>query len=1569
MHKQALQGFSGGLTQDKSKSSDYSKNYYYGKNIRLISNEGLATGAIESIKGTRLEFEIPSLQAINYTLNNGTQESVLDDNYSVYIFGGVTINDDIIIVSGSLSLTPTNQSTTSVWKCKYDKQTDTILDLLPNGQLDPTKHLIYRRDLGMTNYSPLKIIAKYETSQIQRIYWTDGIGQIRVVNTNLPFYIDPNTFQVVNEMQRVAGELTYLAPNIKFSLPQLEEVTSGYLPKGSIQYAYRLVNSEGGRTRFSPQTPLIDLVDGEVSGTYGEYPLVQDDVFRGKLTEGEKKEKEAAKNESNKSVKIKITDLDTRYDYIQLCYILYRDKDQAEIFMLPEEKIDLSTGIYEYTHTGNEQTEVKITRDEFIALSNPFENVQTIETKDNILLVANTVTPIFDVPLDTRAYRFNKNRVCKLYERKDYQDPNGPRIISGTSLPNPPAQGLNTWGIPETDNVINPFNDEGYLDPSNIITWQNDFQYKYQSDGKTFGGEGPNVKYSFTLNSNKAAGPGPDALIADNTVTAPMGKPFISSPKHNLKDFAQLSGLGNAAGYQFNLGGSFQDLKSPYKANLYTGYARGEVYRFGIVFFDKKGNESFVKWIGDIKFPEFTDLQNGNPEFDLSSFDGTNLYLYSLGIEFEITIPPQIADTIEAFKIVRMERREEWRTRLGTGATGAFAPLDNSTVWLNFYNNVDSITKHMFESHASKILGNKLQDAVEAFKEALANFLKLPIVPSAPLGSPPTILPGQPGSSPNTVRSLTPDALEKLLSSALQSVDTFGIKLIPDYLCEKLAKLIVIPLTEILDVFVAGIAAKVGYLGANYSFDANLVSSFQIPFPTGISGKNIGYVINPIISFDRYHFRFNDYIQPFKAFTIPGYDKLIKPYHEDATTGYLTRTKSIATYRKWFRGTLLDPTQDSLNQNYKRTIQYQNKMDVGEIVRSANSTTLNGVTYINGHIGYIERFKYPHDPSDNGILYRGIKTLGIGDRKHFLVLKDNMPTIENTSNLPTFEADLKEQDYGQLITRIVDVTGDFLVSYNRYVKNAYNGNTYSERSNAKYIDCGHFLKIDQPGLYTCKVYGGDVSVALFDAVNYAYYFDKSPGYQPSKRVKKGIADIFPCEVPFNVNLREGHHFAVSQDTDSLDEESRRSKRQRRKEAKEYKKSGVNPATIAELVGKKRFVFDEFILDDVYEQENSIRQYFPKPLLNTFDQQNAERIWKSKVKINAEIFDSWRMFYFLEFIDVDGNQGPIKNLINVNNKLFFYQTRGIGVAATNERELTAGVNGNPTTLGTIKYLSRYDYLTKGTGIQNRFGAIRTPNGVYHLDTILKRIIKISDSEGLADITFLEGMSSYLNLNLNYYSSEDFSQAAIVTGYNPTFSTVYFQVSTTPEKTGFMITYNEKLQIFESFIDGNPDVMFNSNDDLFSYSGNDARIWSHNKGEYGKIYNTYYNSEVKLLLNSEPYKTKEFNNLIFKSEVIDITGAQLNETVNTLEVSNDIQSSLPVTLIPNNNIKRKFRSWTTTVPRDQNTAGYTSFKSRMRDKHMFLDLKYLNNNNKRFILHDVQYVYQDGELSNKQQQQQQ
>lgn len=1533
MQKKAIQEFSSGMTQDKSKTADWSKNYYSANNIRIISNEGLATGSIETIKGTRLEFKLPtSVPTTTYTLNNGSLETVIGNNND-NIIAGLVINDDIIIVSNGINDSINNTSVTSVWKCKYDIQTDKILDLKPNGELDITKHLIYRRTLDMyTPHNKPKVIGRFETDEIQRIYWTDVDKQMRVINTNLPFYTDPSTGLIVNEMQKIAGELTYLAPNVGFSIPQLAEISQGNLPKGSIQYSYRLINSEGGITRFSPQSGLIDLANGEVSGNYHEYPLTEEDFFKGDSEEF-KKERESHKFESHKAVRIKIANIDTRYDYIQLCYTLYRDKGQAEIFILPEQR--LASNTFEYTHSGNESTEVKITRDEFIALSNPFELSETIETKDNILFVANTVTPKFDIALDTRAYRFDRYSIARLYEKQDYSDT--PLQIDGNNLPNPPLSGLNTWNINEELNVINPFNDEG----TPYLNWQTNAQYKYQADGKTFGGEGPNIKYRFTLNSEKIGSP--EELIADNTTTIPIAKPFISSPKHALTDVVQLEGQGTQVGNQYTIGGSFSDLKSPYLSNLFTGYARGEVYRMGIVFIDHKGNESFAKWIGDIKFPEFTDLQNNYPEFDLSSFDGINLKLYPLGIEFTVTIPDEIKTSISGFKIVRVERKESWKTRLGTGVTGSFSSFTGSDVWevlLSNLQDVISIAYKIINKATSFSLIGSLMDIEDNIYNSINDVLVTEF------------------NTTNKAKGLNAETLKRIVVNAIESIKVplTNVSLFSSSLAEKAADIIMEIMGESLDFFVAGIDNKVKYLDDWYSYTLAIQAEHnsEVGKPMGIAGKNIGYIISPIISFDKYDYRHNDYIKAIKEYK-SGH-KLINEYHSDPTTGLLVRTESRATYKKWYYGELLNPLADPLNTQFKRVIKEQNKMDVGEIVRGANNTNLDGYAYVNAHIGYIER--YEHSDSTN-IIQQSIKTLGIGDRKHFVVLQDNMPhTNEDFVH--------HEGYYNQVHDRVLDMPGNFLVSYNRNIKHQYGGNTFSERSNSIYIDCGHFIKLPNAGTFICKVYGGDTTVALFDAVNYGYYFDKRAGYQKPRRVKKAMAEIFPCEVPFNINLREGLHFAKSQDKDSLDEESRPAKRQRRKEAKEYKKSGILPDKIAELVGKKRFVFDDFILDDVFEQENSIRHYIPKPLINNFDQQNRTRVWKSKSKIDGELFDSWRQFPFLDFIDIEGNQGEIKDLKTLNNKLLAYQTKGICIIATNEREVTSGINGAPTTLGTVGYLSRYDYITKNTGIQHRFATCKTPNAIYHVDILLKRIVRLADKDGLEDITFLEGMSSYLEAAVSKTIS--IFSTGVITGYNPKLSAVHFIVKAEigPIIDGsrfFHLVYNEKSQTFETFITKESLLMFNDTEHLFSVGMfHPKSIWEHNKGEHGKFYNTYLDSSITTLLNAEALKTKEFNNLVLDTEVIDSTGIDLHETINKLQVSSDYLDSTEVTLVPDSNIKRKFRSWTTLVPRASNSAVYTTFKPRMIDKSMFLTLKFTNNNDKRLILHPIEYLYTTKDLAN-------
>jgi hypothetical protein len=104
--------------------------------------------------------------------------------------------------------------------------------------------------------------------------------------------------------------------------------------------------------------------------------------------------------------------------------------------------------------------------------------------------------------------------------------------------------------------------------------------------------------------------------------------------------------------------------------------------------------------------------------------------------------------------------------------------------------------------------------------------------------------------------------------------------------------------------------------------------------------------------------------------------------------------------------------------------------------------------------------------------------------------------------------------------RPIDMSGDALVSYERYILNQYGGNTYTARSLNNYVEL-KFVPISligEDGSSTLTVQG-DSFVGLYGAVNYNYYFEVEPGYQPAVGTKKGLIEIFPCEAPFNFNVR------------------------------------------------------------------------------------------------------------------------------------------------------------------------------------------------------------------------------------------------------------------------------------------------------------------------------------------------------------------------------------------------------------------------------------------------------------------
>jgi hypothetical protein len=234
--------------------------------------------------------------------------------------------------------------------------------------------------------------------------------------------------------------------------------------------------------------------------------------------------------------------------------------------------------------------------------------------KNEVLLVGNTKTKEFNIDFDARAYRFKAPGV--------------------TYCP----VNLTNWSLDETHDAINPFNTDFNDDPTK--------RYIYQSDGVTLGGEGKNVKYTFfaqELNSDEA--------------TYDTTKPQTNGVNNNTYNLG-ISGYNHT-------NHSYASVKSPYLQGVFRGYKRGEVYRFGIVFYSKTGKTSFVKWIGDIKFPDI--LDRGNISWPTHVFKGGNVFATrQLGIKFEIDLS-SVKDDIYGAEIVRVKRNVGDRTRHSQG--------------------------------------------------------------------------------------------------------------------------------------------------------------------------------------------------------------------------------------------------------------------------------------------------------------------------------------------------------------------------------------------------------------------------------------------------------------------------------------------------------------------------------------------------------------------------------------------------------------------------------------------------------------------------------------------------------------------------------------------------------------------------------------------------------------------------------------------------------------------------------------------------------------------------------------
>lgn len=473
--------------------------------------------------------------------------------------------------------------------------------------------LYYNSAFNFKKSWPIEALGRYESDCIQRVYWTDYNNFFRSLNVE-----DPN-------LATTPVGLIDIFPDVIFTQPLIKTIAGGgNLTGGIYQIAFRLITEDGKETLVSPPSNIVHIVsDTETSGSSYLYNGDQTPVNTGKA--------------------IGITVDTTNYsifDKIEFLSI-YKSSATAAPIVTSIEQVTLDGGnSISIVYTGAETSAYDVELFDFVTKNYQFKTPKTITQKDNSLVIANI--------------KESKVSVQDLLAAGETFDAKTRRYKYNLGNPVPPF----TPGTPAND-LANAFNEAYNSDAHWNNVWHSQSQYRYQSDGIRLGGQGPNISYTFHL----------EQYTLDNTPFSATNigvtqVPNIPDTPHDLND-----GYG---GYENT---TYPNYASPFMSGLLRGYKRGETYRFGIVFYTKKGEATFVEYIGDIKFPDISEIDSvtnasGTRYFPLSMEGPSNItYGYALGIKFNIDFSscPSLLNEIESYQIVRVKRELADSRRISQG--------------------------------------------------------------------------------------------------------------------------------------------------------------------------------------------------------------------------------------------------------------------------------------------------------------------------------------------------------------------------------------------------------------------------------------------------------------------------------------------------------------------------------------------------------------------------------------------------------------------------------------------------------------------------------------------------------------------------------------------------------------------------------------------------------------------------------------------------------------------------------------------------------------------------------------
>lgn len=285
---------------------------------------------------------MPAEEGSGFSLTNEKGTSVTGITLNGQVIGQCPTNDSLVVF------------TTSATYNEYDERTggfDYIYEIYqtPEGRWTAGSSPLYEGDLNFHADNPIEALFNYETEDIQKVYWIDGINQLRCINLVGEIQEDNNQqFDSVKEINSL--------PSV-----EIERVIGGSFTAGVIQYYVTYFNKNSSESPIVYTSPLLYIAHDNRGAN------VNDQV--------------------STAFKLTLTDLDTdNWEYMRI-YVTHRTSIDATPEASIVAELNMNNSTIEFTDYGSNRTSIVPTDLYFIG--GKFVKAGTMTVKDQVMFLGN----------------------------------------------------------------------------------------------------------------------------------------------------------------------------------------------------------------------------------------------------------------------------------------------------------------------------------------------------------------------------------------------------------------------------------------------------------------------------------------------------------------------------------------------------------------------------------------------------------------------------------------------------------------------------------------------------------------------------------------------------------------------------------------------------------------------------------------------------------------------------------------------------------------------------------------------------------------------------------------------------------------------------------------------------------------------------------------------------------------------------------------------------------------------------------------------------------------------------